>query len=302
MDSEDIDSSDIPTRPDVGQAGEDWTDYEVSLTVDDYFEMLAAEVAGRPYKKSDHNRRLRQQLHTRTKGAIEYKHGNISAILDGWGLRCIDGYKPYPNAQQIVATKIADYLRQNQQLLHTLAEASDEATPLKQVGPVTNAAGCFVPPPQPRDLPTDVPSPRLSRAVAKRTLVEWEARNRELGDRGEQFTIELERRRLVERGRDDLASRVEWVASTVGDGLGYDVVSFDPVDDSELCIEVKTTNRGMYFPFYLTANELRCSEENSGAYRLYRVFQFAKNPTVFVLSGALTSQVRLQAMTYRAAI
>jgi hypothetical protein len=53
--------------------------------------------------------------------------------------------------------------------------------------------------------------------------------------------MEVEKRRLRDARRDDLARRVEWVASTVGDGLGFDILSFDELDGSERFIEVKTT-------------------------------------------------------------
>ena len=75
-------------------------------------------------------------------------------------------------------------------------------------------------------------------------------------------------------GRDDLAARIEWVALTCGDGLGFDILSFDEVDDSEQLLEVKTTGLGKLFPFYVTENEVRCSEDCLSRFRLYRVFDF----------------------------
>jgi hypothetical protein len=41
-----------------------------------------------------------------------------------------------------------------------------------------------------------------------------DAENRTLGRLGEEFAIEVERRRLLQLGRDVLAARVEWVAVT----------------------------------------------------------------------------------------
>ena len=38
---------------------------------------------------------------------------------------------------------------------------------------------------------------------------------------GEEFVFNLERHRLTAEGRDDLASRVQWVSQTIGDGLAY---------------------------------------------------------------------------------
>jgi hypothetical protein len=64
-------------------------------------------------------------------------------------------------------------------------------------------------------------------------------------------------------------------------------------------IEVKTTGLGKHFRFYVTANEVRCSEDQPGRFRLYRVFDFGRNPRVYVLAGALTQSCRLEPVEYR---
>jgi hypothetical protein len=63
--------------PDASSA---WTRDEVELIVADYFAMLQAELSGQPVNKAERNRRLQQQIH-RSKGSIEFKHANISAVL-----------------------------------------------------------------------------------------------------------------------------------------------------------------------------------------------------------------------------
>jgi hypothetical protein len=110
-----------------------------------------------------------------------------------------------------------------------------------------------------------------------------DALNRQLGRLGERFAVEVER--LLGVGRDDLASRVKWVAETCGDGLGFDVLSFDGADGSEWWIEVKTTGLGKYFPFVVTANEVRCSEDLPEQFHLYRVFDFSRRPRVYTSRG-----------------
>jgi len=50
--------------------------------------------------------------------------------------------------------------------------------------------------------------------------------------------------------------KVQWVARSIGDGLGFDILPFDEADDSERMLEVKATGLGKFFPFYLTANEV----------------------------------------------
>jgi hypothetical protein len=93
-----------------------------------------------------------------------------------------------------------------------------------------------------------------------------------LGRLGEEFAVGLERRRLLHFRRDDLAAEVEWVLETCGEGLGFDILSFHERDGPELFVEVKTTGQGKYFPFYVTATELACSQDRPEQFRLYRVF------------------------------
>ena len=127
-----------------------------------------------------------------------------------------------------------------------------------------------------------------------------DADNRRLGKLGEQFVLDIEKRRLTEAKRDDLARRVEWVSQTCGDGVGFDLLSFDEKTDAERWVEVKATGLGKYFPFYVSRNEVRCSEAEPDRYRLYRVFDFSRAPKVYVLSGALTQSCQLEATQFRA--
>ena len=76
------------------------------------------------------------------------------------------------------------------------------------------------------------------------------------------------------------------VSDTRGDGLGFDVLSFDEADESERMIEVKTTIQGKYFPFFVTSNEVRCSVAMAEQYHLYRLFRFTQRPRLYVLHGA----------------
>jgi len=133
-------------------------------------------------------------------------------------------------------------------------------------------------------------------------FVQRDARNRELGRNGEEWAHELERRRLhdVDK-RPDLAKRVEWVATTRGDGLGYDIESFNR-DGSARVIEVKTTGLGKHFPFYVSANELRVSQQRPRDYHLYRVFNFASAPRMYPLTGALDQVCRLEPQSFVARV
>src|SRR5262245_57265909 len=89
--------------------GSDWTENEIDLIVADYFEMLRMERAGTPYVKAERNRGL-QELTRRSRGSIEFKHQNISAVLLRLGMDWIPGYKPMANYQAALIAGIERYL------------------------------------------------------------------------------------------------------------------------------------------------------------------------------------------------
>lgn len=119
-----------------------------------------------------------------------------------------------------------------------------------------------------------------------------EMRNRALGSAGEEWVVQVERARLTAAGRPDLAARVSWAARDRGDGLGYDVESFD-VNGATLHIEVKTTRAGSATPILITAAELAFSQASATSYRLYRVYNFDIAPRIFILSGDVRPQLDL---------
>ena len=98
-----------------------------------------------------------------------------------------------------------------------------------------------------------------------------DAANRRLGVIGEEFALWYERGRLLAAGRDDLASKVRWVARDIGDGLGFDILSFDEADGSELYVEVKATADEAKACFEVTAAEWDCARLNGPRYRIFRV-------------------------------
>jgi hypothetical protein len=98
------------TRPDPVER-RDLTAEEVSLIVADYFDMLGLDLADQPFNKAERNRTLREQLNARSKGSVEFKHQNISAVLLEMGLPYLDGYKPARNYQKrLLPQAIVAYL------------------------------------------------------------------------------------------------------------------------------------------------------------------------------------------------
>jgi 5-methylcytosine-specific restriction enzyme A len=91
--------------------GREWNNAEIDAAVSAYIEMLKAEKSGRPLVKAEVNRRLRDgKLSNRTKGSIELRMQNISAVVVELGLERIEGYVPRQNVGSHVTTMIQDSL------------------------------------------------------------------------------------------------------------------------------------------------------------------------------------------------
>jgi hypothetical protein len=280
----------------------DWSAEEVGLIVADYFEMLRIDLAGQEFVKAERNRALRERLSYRSEGSVEFKHQNISAVLLDKGLPYLDGYKPARNYQKrLLPQAVEAYLDAHPEIHEQLA-SSPLLNPTASPAVEPQVGRYFDDPPKRMTIPRGDSKPWLSRLGRKVDYASRDALNRQLGRLGEQFVLEIERRRLVEAGRDDLAAQVEWVADRCGDGLGFDILSFDDADDGEQYLEVKTTGLGKYFPFLVTETELRCSQDLAEGFRLYRVFDFSRRPMIYVLTGALSRTCRLEPVQYRALI
>lgn len=276
----------------------DWSREEVEATVADYLAMLVEYHSGQPLNKAAHNRALQRQLNDRSAAAIEFKHQNISAVLVEDGLDYLDGYLPAFNFQELLRDVVREQLGARPAVQELITH-------------VVGSAPAVVEPTQSATL-VEVAAPRrLTKAVRERYLrsprpriVDYdviEARNRSLGLAGELAVLEVEERRLREAGKRSLASRIEHVAKTQGDGLGYDISSFE-LDGRERLIEVKTTRRAQLTPFHVSRNEVQVSKDRADFYHLYRLFRFEREPRFFVLNGALDAACRLEPTSFRAEV
>lgn len=277
------------------KAGTAWTEAENDVIVASYFRMLRAELRGEPYVKSAENRRV-QEGTGRSRGSVEHKFMNISAALLELGLVHIDGYKPERNSQAALRVAVAEYAEREPGLLDLM-----DAFVRREEPAGTSDFAWDV-------QPSAVPSVEFlggHRGEDFRPLhidfVAREAANRSLGLAGEVAVVESERRLLRTAGRDDLAGAVEHVARTRGDGAGFDVLSFDAATEEERYIEVKTTRRSEYSPFYVSRNEVAFSRARTGQFALYRLFRFGRRSRGFyVLQGALDTSCVLDPIHYSA--
>ncbi len=279
-------------------AGRSWTEREVVAAVEAYFGMLARELRGEPFVKADQWRRLLPRLEARTKGSVEFKFGNISAVLRQLGFMWIDGYKPYGNYQMLLLPIVQERLAADATLQRLASARARRVPPMKILLGFADPAR-QVEPPEHEDAskkraPKRQPPPPLHFDFAER-----DAANRRLGERGERFVLEIERERLRRADRADLARMVEWTSKEIGDGAGYDITSYN-VEGEPRLLEVKTTNHHRRFPFVVTRNEVAVSEERHRSYELVRVFDFSHDPRFFVMPGALSRSFELEPKTFTA--
>lgn len=264
-----------------------WTDDELDLIVADYFAMLSDEAAGTPYSKAEHNRLLQRNI-DRTEGSIEFKHQNISAVLLKLGLPRIIGYLPASNFQKAIIPAIDRYLS-----LHPLA-----LHPERIVEGMAERQALFVDQAPPL-LPISPTRADMERLIRKFNPVERDFRNRKLGREGEELVFHHERQRLQQLDRPDLAKKIRWISEELGDGAGYDILSFD-ASGKERLLEVKTTVGVDVTPFYITRNELSLASERPDAFKLCRVFNFSARPRMFELAPPLEKFVHLSPLSYEA--
>jgi hypothetical protein len=107
-------------------------------------------------------------------------------------------------------------------------------------------------------------------------------RNKRIGDLGELLILKYER---------DITdpSSVKHHSKDIGDGLGYDILSKDENGEDKY-IEVKTTAGGLNTPFYVTANELERSKQDSDRFYLYRLYNFDEKKNqgdLHIIQGSL---------------
>jgi hypothetical protein len=276
---------------------DNWSDEQNDAIVADYFAMLADDVAGRAYNKADHNRRL-QALSGRPRTSIEFKHRNISAVLQGMGEAWIPGYKPAFNYQATLEHAVLRWLERHPGWLAPSAQAGASSIS-KTPGPARNAILPILPPPTHSNAPPPKELDRIAAVARKYDVAGRDARNRALGRAGEERALAHEHAALRAAGRTDLANGIRWVSHLDGDGAGYDIRSFEP-DGRDRLIEVKTTNGWERTPFHVTRNELAVADERRDAWLLLRLWNFSREPQAFELRPPLEAHVSLVATSFQA--
>ncbi|MCD2178237.1 DUF3883 domain-containing protein [Rhizobium sp. C1] len=268
-----------------------WSDLENDAVVAGYFSMLQEELLARRYNKAATNRLLQDQT-GRNHASVEFKLRNISAVVQGFGLPFIEGYKPLFNFQMSLAEAVSRWLARH-------PEWETSIQPVRQ-SELAEPPSLFVGiAPTLRNTPPPDELEQLQSVARRFDVAGRDERNRALGHAGEELVLHHEYKSLRQNGRADLASRVRWVSKEDGDGAGYDIASFTP-DGRERLIEVKTTNGWERTPFHISRNELEVAKARRDEWYLFRLYDFVRAPKAFEMRPPLEAHVELTATSFQA--
>jgi hypothetical protein len=279
----------------IAHIGEDWSQQEVDATVQAYFEMLLLESRQEKYNKAERNLALRHLLKNRSKASVELKHQNVSAVLHGMDLPFITGYKPRGNSQLLLRKAVQKYLLDHSNRVSQIVDALEEVKAPSEK--LFNAV--VVDAPELTTVAQFAPSAPRLRLPRKVDYAARDDSNRKLGRIGEQWVLGFEQQRLKDAGMPELFQQVDWISDRLGDGAGYDILSYDSTEQPRY-IEVKTTNGAHASAFIISRNELDFSVEVGNAFHLYRVFQFRTLPLLYMLHGDISKQLNLEPIDFRA--
>jgi Domain of unknown function (DUF3883) len=291
----------VAALADGDKFGTDWEADEIGPVVTAYFEMLDSDLLGIQVNKAAKYREL-SALTGRTHKSVERKFQNISAVLDKLEEPWIRGLAPLFNVQKALSEAIDNYLsnlgRQPILLTARAAELAEERSTFISHPITAHGFLDYVPVPS-LVAPLERLPDHVERLVRKFDPVMRDFRAREIGAAGEKMVFEHERASLHQNGFPELARKVSWVSKELGDGAGYDVMSYDS-DGREKFIEVKTTVGSSTTPFLMTRNEKDFADEADDRYRIARIFDFRRQPRAFELTSPLDSFVRFEPESYRA--
>ena len=164
----------------------DWNLNEVAATVAAYMRMLTLELTGQTYNKSDHRRALQKVLPNRSEGAIEFKHGNISAVMVELGYPYILGYQPRINFQR---QALFEEVTRQIATMPQLEDAAEKAVGLPATLPSIEQFSKVRVDPPPLELKARELEAYRPPAISQRDYLAREARNQSLGLAGEEFVV-----------------------------------------------------------------------------------------------------------------
>jgi hypothetical protein len=202
---------------------------------------------------------------------IEFKNQDI--VMKKWSVDLFSNflYTEYPQLPS----------KEGQGRINNLDHLVDYRTPIFPANQSPSFVNLNILPPSTTNITTN------SRSDSDKGKTDYEKESRKLkklGDRGEKIVMDLERKRLIDADKKDLAKKVERV-SLKSDSLGYDILSYE-TDGTKRYIEVKATRSKVGAAnFFYTANELRAAKEFEN-YFIYMVYDvISKSPKVWAINN-----------------
>ena len=283
-----------------------WSVEETNLVCDLYLLQLKNYLSDKQILDLNKTREFLVRKLNKSNKAIRLKMHHISSILVNSELPYLETFKPFSRVDidfvdwketELIKKKLLNELNTKEfiDLFITALSKSNYSTEVTE-------NNTFEELPEPEIFEdSKTTSQKTIKIFPKINYVEREIRNSKLGEAGEKWVIDFEKRRLNNIGREDLIDKVIWASKEIGDGLGYDIISCDK-DGNELYIEVKTTCLGKYAVFYLTEREIRTAAELGSEYLIYRVFDFDKETKIYKVENNIQEELNLIPSTYRATI
>ena len=124
----------------------------------------------------------------------------------------------------------------------------------------------------------------LLKKIQKNTQREEKVKTKEIGDVGESMVIEHEKNRLPNLGRQDVLHMIQKIPEKFA--VGYDITSFDGVNDLRRLIEVKTSiSKGKLSStnFHMTPSEWSAANSHRSIYYIYRLMISSQAVSLFLI-------------------
>jgi Domain of unknown function (DUF3883) len=284
---------------------ENWTYSETELICEFYITELKSYIVFQNNKVlGEATKILKIELGKPTK-SIKLKLQHISSILVNSDLPYLEDYKPIPRAEIDITDWTETY-----NLKKILLERFNRTDLTKLLLDLSTKDTFNLKLPITLEL-DEIPDENIYDEIGvseqksfkirpKINYVEREIKNSKLGEAGEEWVLNFEKQRLSSIGLERLIEKISWVSKEIGDGLGYDIISYNS-NSEQIYIEVKTTCLGKSSAFYLTQREIEVANCTINYY-IYRVFDFDRGAKIYILENNLAEHLDLVPINYRATV
>ncbi|UZP04703.1 DUF3883 domain-containing protein [Clostridium botulinum] len=142
---------------------------------------------------------------------------------------------------------------------------------------------------------------RINSKGIKRNYEKENKKKANIGKIGELLILEYERKKLERYNVENIDDKLVWVSQKNGDGVGYDILSYDVENDREIYIEVKATEKEKDEAFFITSSELKLSKEKECQYYLYRIYGLnntSEHIKFYKINGDISNHFDLEPIQY----